>query len=295
MWDADGILYPDSLVGTDSHTTMINGLGVLGWGVGGIEAEAVMLGQPIYMLLPEVVGMRLLGSLPAGTTATDLVLRVTQMLREHGVVGKFVEFFGEGLGNMPVANRATLANMAPEYGATCGFFPVDERVSAYLGLTGRSQELIDTIEMYSREPGLWRDDAREIHYSATLGLDLASVEPSLAGPKRPQDRIALPDMQTQWRAALKTTFARDDASTESDAATGGLATATATVRAVKVQYEDEDFELRDGAVVIAAITSCTNTSNPSVMVGAGLLARNAARSEERRGGKECRSRWSPYH
>jgi aconitate hydratase len=282
VWDADGILYPDSLVGTDSHTTMINGLGVLGWGVGGIEAEAVMLGQPIYMLLPEVVGMRLLGSLPAGTTATDLVLRVTQMLREHGVVGKFVEFFGEGLGNMPVANRATLANMAPEYGATCGFFPVDERVSEYLWFTGRSQELIDTIEIYSREQGLWRDDAREIHYSGTLELDLASVEPSLAGPKRPQDRIALPDMQTQWRAALKTTFARDDASTESDAATGGLATATATVRAVKVQYEDEDFELRDGAVVIAAITSCTNTSNPSVMVGAGLLARNAARCGLRR-------------
>jgi len=282
VWDANGALYPDSLVGTDSHTTMINGLGVLGWGVGGIEAEAVMLGQPIYMLMPEVVGMRLHGTLPAGTTATDLVLRVTQMLREHGVVGKFVEFFGEGLANMPVANRATLANMAPEYGATCGFFPVDERVSEYLWLTGRSQELIDTIEIYSREQGLWREDAREINYSATLELDLASIGPALAGPKRPQDRIALSDMQSAWQAGLTTTFVREDSSTEADAEAGGLATAVETVRAVQVHYEGEDFELRDGAVVIAAITSCTNTSNPSVMIGAGLLARNAARRGLRR-------------
>ena len=282
VWDADGALYPDSLVGTDSHTTMINGLGVLGWGVGGIEAEAVMLGQPIYMLMPEVVGMRLHGSLPAGTTATDLVLRVTQMLREHGVVGKFVEFFGEGLANMPVANRATLANMAPEYGATCGFFPVDERVSEYLWLTGRSQELIDTVESYSREQGLWRDDAREINYTATVELDLASIESALAGPKRPQDRIALSDMKSKWRTGLTTTFARDDAIPAAAVAEGGLATATETVRSVKVQYDGEDFQLRDGAVVIAAITSCTNTSNPSVMVGAGLLARNAGRRGLRR-------------
>ncbi|NKB88531.1 MAG: aconitate hydratase AcnA [Acidobacteria bacterium] len=271
VWDKDGALYPDSLVGTDSHTTMINGLGVLGWGVGGIEAEAVMLGQPIYMLMPEVVGFRLHGALPAGTTATDLVLRVTEMLRAHGVVGKFVEFFGEGLTNMPVANRATLANMAPEYGATCGFFPVDERVNEYMWLTGRSQELIDTVESYSREQGLWREDSREITYTATLDLDLGSVEPALAGPKRPQDRIALSGMQSAWQEGLTTTFAR------SDAGDGGVATATETVRSVAVDYDGEQFELRDGAVVIAAITSCTNTSNPSVMVGAGLLARNAAR------------------
>ncbi len=271
VWDAGGALYPDSLVGTDSHSTMINGLGVLGWGVGGIEAEAVMLGQPIYMLMPEVVGFRLHGSLPAGTNATDLVLRVTQMLREHGVVGKFVEFFGEGLANMPVANRATLANMAPEYGATCGFFPVDERVSEYMWLTGRPQELIDTVESYSREQGLWRDDAREINYTATLELDLGSVEPALAGPKRPQDRIALSDMQSEWQTGLTSTFARGESTN------GGVATATDTVRSVQVEYDGEEFELRDGAVVIAAITSCTNTSNPSVMVAAGLLARNAAR------------------
>jgi aconitate hydratase len=271
-WDSNGRLYPDSLVGTDSHTTMINGLGVLGWGVGGIEAEAVMLGQPIYMLIPEVVGFRLHGELPAGTTATDLVLRVTQMLREHGVVGKFVEFFGEGLANMPVANRATIANMAPEYGATCGFFPVDERVSEYMWLTGRSQELIDTVESYSRAQGLWRDDARQINYSATLELDLGTVEPALAGPKRPQDRIALSAMQSEWQQGLKTTFARG-----AETAEGGVATATDVVRSVAVEYDGEEFELRDGAVVIAAITSCTNTSNPSVMIGAGLLARNAAR------------------
>jgi aconitate hydratase len=277
VWDANGALYPDSLVGTDSHTTMINGLGVLGWGVGGIEAEAVMLGQPIYMLMPEVVGFRLHGSLPAGTTATDLVLRVTQMLREHGVVGKFVEFFGAGLTNMPVANRATLANMAPEYGATCGFFPVDERVSEYMWLTGRSQELIDTVESYSREQGLWREDSREINYGATLELDLGSVEPALAGPKRPQDRIALSDMRSEWQKGLTTTFARDTAAAAAGDAGGAVATATDTVRAVHVAYDGQEFELRDGAVVIAAITSCTNTSNPSVMVGAGLLARNAAR------------------
>jgi aconitate hydratase len=258
---------------------MINGLGVLGWGVGGIEAEAVMLGQPIYMLMPEVVGFRLHGSLPAGTTATDLVLRVTQMLRAHGVVGKFVEFFGEGLANMPVANRATLANMAPEYGATCGFFPVDERVSEYMWLTGRPQELIDTVEQYSREQGLWRDDSRQINYAATLELDLGSVVPALAGPKRPQDRIDLTEMKSAWRAGLGTTFARTSAAATGD---GAVATAADTARAVAVNYDDQDFELRDGAVVIAAITSCTNTSNPSVMVGAGLLARNAARRGLRR-------------
>ena len=298
VWDDGEQLYPDSLVGTDSHTTMINGLGVLGWGVGGIEAEAVMLGQPIYMLMPEVVGFRLEGELSAGSTATDMVLRVTEMLRELGVVGKFVEFYGPGLAAMPVANRATIANMAPEYGATCGFFPVDERVLEYMWLTGRPRELIDTVEAYYRAQGLWRDDERSITYTDELSLDLASVEPALAGPKRPQDRIALGDMGSRWREGLATTFARDDAEFDAaslgfvaagDGALSGMgaaggalssdaaAVATGLVRSVEVDLDDDRFQLRDGAVVIAAITSCTNTSNPSVMVGAGLLARNAAR------------------
>ncbi len=293
VWDDGQQLYPDSLVGTDSHTTMINGLGVLGWGVGGIEAEAVMLGQPIYMLMPGVVGFRLEGELPAGSTATDMVLRVTEMLRELGVVGKFVEFYGPGLASMPVANRATIANMAPEYGATCGFFPVDDRVLEYMWLTGRPQELIDTVETYYRAQGLWRDDRRSNTYSDELSLDLGSVEPALAGPKRPQDRIALGDMGARWQEGLATTFARRDAERNTDPSAGGASTgggavtvtggATATavdaglVRSVQVDLDGDAFELRDGAVVIAAITSCTNTSNPSVMVGAGLLARNAAR------------------
>jgi len=294
VWDDGQALYPDSLVGTDSHTTMINGLGVLGWGVGGIEAEAVMLGQPIYMLMPEVVGFRLEGELPAGSTATDMVLRVTEMLRELGVVGKFVEFYGPGLAGMPVANRATIANMAPEYGATCGFFPVDERVLEYMWLTGRPQELMDTVETYYRAQGLWRDDDRAITYSDEMSLDLGSVEPALAGPKRPQDRIALGDMGAKWQEGLATTFARDDADSGAGPSGGGASasggddtaavvasTATAVdagiVRSVSVDLDGDTFKLRDGAVVIAAITSCTNTSNPSVMVGAGLLARNAAR------------------
>jgi len=256
VWGDDDTLYPDSLVGTDSHTTMINGLGVLGWGVGGIEAEAVMLGQPIYMLIPEVVGFRLIGHLPEGSTATDMVLKVTQMLRQHGVVGKFVEFFGSGLDQMPVANRATIANMAPEYGATAGFFPVDEMTLEYLELTGRPAELQDAVREYCKAQGLWREEARNITYSATLELDLGTVEPALAGPKRPQDRIALSDMKETWHEALGTTF------------TPGTGHASVT-------HEDQIFDLQDGAVVIAAITSCTNTSNPSVMIGAGLLARNA--------------------
>ena len=292
VWDNGSELYPDSLVGTDSHTTMINGLGVLGWGVGGIEAEAVMLGQPIYMLIPEVVGVRLVGELPGGGTATDLVLRVTEILRELGVVGKFVEFFGPGLEGMPVANRATIANMAPEYGATCGFFPVDERVLEYLWLTGRPRELIDTVELVYRQQGLWRDDTRTPAYSQVVELDLGTVEPALAGPKRPQDRIVLSEMKRAWREAIVGIFERPGAAggeaagdLPADAAT---ATATATAAAVasersaRVEYDGESFELRDGAVVIAAITSCTNTSNPSVMVGAGLLARNAARRGLRR-------------
>jgi len=260
VWDEDGMLYPDSLVGTDSHTTMINGLGIVGWGVGGIEAEAVMVGQPIYMLLPEVVGFKLTGQLPDGSTATDLVLRVTEMLRKHGVVGKFVEFYGPGLGDMPVANRATLANMAPEYGATVGFFPVDDRTLDYLRLSGRDEDLIATIEQYYKMQGMWRDDTRDITYSSSLELDMGTVVPSLAGPKRPQDRIELSAMKQQWRVDLEGQL-RPDGS--------GSAVAKG------VASEGSTFDLADGAVVIAAITSCTNTSNPEVMIGAGLVARNA--------------------
>ena len=210
VWDHEGVLYPDSLVGTDSHTTMINGLGVVGWGVGGIEAEAAMVGQPIYMLLPEVVGFELTGRLAEGSTATDLVLRVTEMLRRHGVVGKFVEFHGTGLADMPLANRATIANMAPEYGATVGYFPVDEQTTRYLRLTGRSDELVETVEQYCRLQGLWRDDSRETVYSAELHLDMGTVVPSLAGPKRPQDRVALTGMKDQWRQDLDIVFGKSD-------------------------------------------------------------------------------------
>lgn len=255
----NGVAYPDSLVGTDSHTTMINGLGVVGWGVGGIEAEAVMLGQPIYMLTPEVVGFKLTGELPEGATATDLVLTVTQMLRAHGVVGKFVEFFGEGMARLGLADRATLANMAPEYGATMGFFPVDGETLNYLRRTGRPGDLVDLVERYTKEQGLFRtDDAPDPRFSSTLELDMATVVPSLAGPKRPQDRILLSDMQPTWQKALGETFGKD-----------------APAHPVKVEDNGQSAEITDGAVVIAAITSCTNTSNPSVMVGAGLLARNA--------------------
>lgn len=258
VWDDGERLYPDSLVGTDSHTTMINGLGVVGWGVGGIEAEAAMVGQPIYMLLPEVVGFRLTGRLAEGATATDLVLTVTEMLRAHGVVGKFVEFYGPGLDDMPLANRATISNMAPEYGATVGYFPVDSQTVKYLRLTGRDDKLIDTIVQYYKTQGMWRDDSRDITYSSTLALDMTTVVPSLAGPKRPQDRIALTAMKDQWRDDLANTFARTD-----------------SPRSALVTYDDNEFELRDGHVVIAAITSCTNTSNPDVMIGAGLVARKA--------------------
>jgi len=259
VWDEGGVLYPDSLVGTDSHTTMINGLGIVGWGVGGIEAEAVMVGQPIYMLLPEVVGFKLTGTLPEGSTATDLVLRVTEMLRAHGVVGKFVEFYGPGLAEMPVANRATLANMAPEYGATVGFFPVDERTIEYLRLSGRDDALIETVEQYYKLQGMWRDNDRDITYSSSLELDMGTVVPSLAGPKRPQDRIELGAMKQQWHIDLEGQLRPDG---------GGDATAS-------VDLDGETFDLSDGSVVIAAITSCTNTSNPEVMVGAGLVARRA--------------------
>lgn len=244
--------YPDTLVGTDSHTTMINGLGVLGWGVGGIEAEAAMLGQPISMLIPEVVGFRLTGALSEGVTATDLVLTVTQMLREHGVVGKFVEFFGAGLSQLPLADRATIANMAPEYGATCGFFPIDQITLDYLSLSGRNQETIDLVEAYCRKQGLWRtDDLADPRYSAILELDLATVRPSLAGPKRPQDRVLLEDMRRSTEAVIPS---GDDAG---------------------VEIAGSNDRLNHGDVVIAAITSCTNTSNPAVMMAAGLVAKKA--------------------
>ena len=284
VWDNDGVLYPDSLVGTDSHTTMINGLGVVGWGVGGIEAEAVMLGQPIYMLIPEVIGCKLFGELAEGATATDLVLRITEMLRQYGVVDKFVEFFGPGLASMPLANRATIANMAPEYGATMGFFPVDDQTIRYLHLTGRDEKLIQTVEQYCKQQGLWCDDRHDIVYTDSLELDLSTVDPALAGPKRPQDRINLSVMQSQWQADLDQTFGKPEATRvtakcESDGGRAKTAMATGTLdpdtSGVEVEYDSHRFALKHGAVVIAAITSCTNTSNPQVMFGAGLLARKA--------------------
>ena len=273
VWDDGESLYPDSLVGTDSHTTMINGLGVVGWGVGGIEAEAVMLGQPIYMLVPEVVGFKLLGKLSEGCTATDLVLKVTQMLREQGVVGKFVEFHGPGLAHIPLANRATIANMAPEYGATMGFFPVDEQTIEYLKLTARDPKLIESIELYCRLQGLWRDDALPIQYSSNLELDLATVEPALAGPKRPQDRIALSDAQQKWGEEIRI-FEFGKEAVELNAASDEPPLVVYN-KQTAITYDGQTFKLKHGAVVIAAITSCTNTSNPEVMIAAGLLARNA--------------------
>jgi len=249
--------YPDTLVGTDSHTTMINGLGVLGWGVGGIEAEAAMLGQPVSMLIPEVVGFRLDGCLNEGITATDLVLTVTQMLRKQGVVGKFVEFYGPGLDHLPLADRATIANMAPEYGATCGFFPVDRVTLDYLRLTGRDEQRIELVEAYCKAQGLWRTaDSPEPCFTATLELDLGSVQPSLAGPKRPQDRVSLPNIGATFDQLLATSGRQAQADLE-------------------VPVPGEGFSLKHGAVVIAAITSCTNTSNPSVLMAAGLLAKKA--------------------
>jgi aconitate hydratase len=256
--DRRELAYPDTLVGTDSHTTMVNGLAVLGWGVGGIEAEAAMLGQPISMLIPEVVGFRLNGRLREGATATDLVLTVTQMLRRHGVVGKFVEFFGPGLDELSLADRATIANMAPEYGATCGFFPIDAETIRYLKATGRSAARVRLVEAYARAQGLWRGPRTpDPVFSSTLELDLAGVEPSLAGPKRPQDRVPLAGAAAEFAAAL------------------GSAYGKAAEAARRVPVEGTNYDLGHGDVVIAAITSCTNTSNPSVMLGAGLLARNA--------------------
>jgi aconitate hydratase len=285
--DGETMLYPDSLVGTDSHTTMINGLGVLGWGVGGIEAEAAMLGQPLTMLIPEVIGFRITGAMPAGATATDLVLTVTEMLRKRGVVNKFVEFFGSGLSNLSVADRATIGNMSPEYGSTVAIFPVDDATLEYLRLTGRSAERIEVVRAYAKAQGLFRtDDSADPLFTDILELDLADVEPSLAGPKRPQDRVPLRAAKQSFESALEAFEkgrgpARAPAGAVEQWASEGGSVATAahaqTVRR-KATYKNmngENVELQDGSVVIAAITSCTNTSNPSVMIGAGLLARNA--------------------
>ncbi|MFN4242796.1 MAG: aconitate hydratase AcnA [Tepidisphaerales bacterium] len=254
VWTENGMAFPDTLVGTDSHTTMINGLGVVGWGVGGIEAEACMLGQPIYLVTPEVVGFKLYGRLPEGATATDLVLTITQMLRKFGVVEKFVEFYGEGLDSMTVADRATIANMAPEYGATMGFFPVDEQVLSYLRLTGRPEELVDLVERYCKAQGLWREKSSAPVFTQTLELDLGTVKPSLAGPRRPQDRLELGAVKRNFQATLTESFKKP-------------------ADAPRVSVNGKT--LGHGDVVIAAITSCTNTSNPDVMVAAGLLAKKA--------------------
>ncbi|MEO6154774.1 MAG: aconitate hydratase AcnA, partial [Thermomonas sp.] len=280
--DGELMAFPDTVFGTDSHTTMINGIGVLGWGVGGIEAEAAMLGQPSSMLIPQVVGFRLTGKMPEGATATDLVLTVTQMLRKYGVVGKFVEFFGDGLQHLPLADRATIANMAPEYGATCGIFPIDAEAVNYLRLSGRSEEQIALVEAYAKAQGMWHDaDSPHATYSATLDLDLAEVKPSLAGPKRPQDRVLLEDMKDNFADNLGPLVAHRKARNETvqDFKDEGGAQPQAEHLAAnpisRIRIKDQDAVLCDGSVVIAAITSCTNTSNPAVMLGAGLLARNA--------------------
>lgn len=281
--DGKAVAYPDTVFGTDSHTTMINGIGVLGWGVGGIEAEAAMLGQPSSMLIPQVVGFKLTGKLPEGATATDLVLTVTQMLRKLGVVGKFVEFYGDGLQHLPLADRATIGNMAPEYGATCGIFPIDAESLNYLRLSGRSEEQINLVEAYAKAQGLWHEPGSpHAQYSTTLELDMGTVKPSLAGPKRPQDRVLLEDVQKNYREALVGLTANRDKRSE-DVATfvnegGGAAVGNEQLAKgfADIEIEGRKVRLKDGAVVIAAITSCTNTSNPAVMVGAGLLARNAA-------------------
>ncbi len=273
---AETLAYCDSLVGTDSHTTMINGLGVMGWGVGGIEAEAAMLGQPVSMLIPEVVGFKLHGKLPAGATATDLVLTCTEMLRKKKVVGKFVEFYGTGLSSLALADRATIANMAPEYGATMGFFPVDDETLKYLRLSGRSDEQVALVEAYTKRQGLFRTDATpDPVFTDTLELDLSTVVPSLAGPKRPQDRVPLSQSKAMYREALAAQRAANGKAVGNEAATMVAEGGPADSVGVAVEYRDQTFTLQDGHVVIAAITSCTNTSNPSVMLAAGLLARKA--------------------
>ncbi|HEX3425276.1 MAG TPA: aconitate hydratase [Acidimicrobiales bacterium] len=300
--DATGLVYPDTLVGTDSHTTMVNGLGVLGWGVGGIEAEAALLGQPVSMLVPRVVGLKLTGALPEGSTATDLVLTVTELLRRHGVVGKFVEFYGDGVASVPLANRATIGNMSPEYGSTCAIFPIDDETLRYLAFTGRPPSQVALVEAYAKEQGLWHDPSHEPRYSEHLELDLATVEPSLAGPTRPQDRVPVSEAKARFRVALTEAFpevrngSADEAVAESFPASDPAAPGSGpdseqprpSVTAAGAAEGDRprnpvpvalssgvSFDLDHGSVVIAAITSCTNTSNPSVMIAAGLLAKNA--------------------
>lgn len=301
--EIDGVLraYPDTCVGTDSHTTMVNGLGVLGWGVGGIEAEAAMLGQPVSMLIPRVVGFKLTGSIPAGATATDVVLTITEQLRKHGVVGKFVEFYGEGVAEVPLANRATIGNMSPEFGSTAAMFPIDDVTIEYLRLTGRSEENVALVEAYAKEQGLWHDPSKEIKFSEYLELDLSTVVPSISGPKRPQDRIELTDAKEQFRKDIHNYVTLEDGSvdesldesfpasdspsfTHADSHTTDSARVVSAANGaegrpsspVHIEMEDgREFELDHGAVSIASITSCTNTSNPSVMLAAALLARNA--------------------
>jgi len=250
------VAYPDTLVGTDSHTTMVNGAAVLGWGVGGIEAEAAMLGQPISMLIPEVVGFELTGAMIEGTTGTDLVLKVVEMLRARGVVGKFVEFYGAGLDNLPLADRATIANMAPEYGATCGFFPIDDETIRYLHATGRDEDRVALVEAYAKENGFWRDADYAPIYTDTLHLDMGTIVPAISGPKRPQDFVALTEGQNAFRREMEETFKRP--------------------MGKEIPVSGTDYTMESGKVVIASITSCTNTSNPYVMIGAGLVARKAA-------------------
>jgi aconitate hydratase len=297
----NGQAYPDTCVGTDSHTTMENGLGVLGWGVGGIEAEAAMLGQPVSMLIPRVVGFKLTGEIQPGVTATDVVLTVTDMLRQHGVVGKFVEFYGEGVAEVPLANRATLGNMSPEFGSTCAIFPIDGETINYLRLTGRTDEELALVEAYAKEQGMWHDTENEPQYSEYLELDLSTVVPSIAGPKRPQDRILLSESKVAFRKdihnyveehmpvehtkldeAVEESFPASDPAALSFADDGAVNVQSAAAGAegrpskpVTVTSDGNTFVLDHGAVAVAGITSCTNTSNPSVMIGAGLLARNA--------------------
>ena len=252
-FENDDYLFPDTLVGTDSHTTMVNGLSVLGWGVGGIEAEAGMLGQPISMLIPEVIGFEVKNKLPEGTTATDLVLTVVKMLRDKGVVGKFVEFFGDGLKNLSLADRATIANMAPEYGATCGFFPIDEETLKYLKFSGRNEKEVNIVKEYAKAQGLWASD--DIDFTDTISLDMSKVVPTISGPKRPQDKVLLNEASSNFKKVFKDATGRDEKNNS--------------------KVEHTDFEIKDGSILIAAITSCTNTSNPNVLIGAGLLAKKA--------------------
>jgi aconitate hydratase len=294
--ERDGYAIPDTLVGTDSHTPMVNGIGVVGWGVGGIEAEAAILGQPIYFIMPEVVGLRLTGKLPTGTTATDLVLTITHLLRSHGVVGKFVEVFGPGLDHLTVPDRATISNMSPEFGCTVTYFPIDDQTLGYMGKTNRPQEQIDLVEKYARENLLWRENEDRINYSTVLELDLDTVQPTVSGPKRPQDKILVKDFDYKFQELLKDEFGRDyiapddrqvtrwqseggsqpaPAPAQSEVAVMEKAEVENGLRTVKLKLHNEEFTLSDGSIVIAAITSCTNTSNPSVMLGAGLVAKKA--------------------